>query len=150
VSDSMAQPPAADLRAASDMLMHRLERLSELERRKRELPPDQPEFMRLAREIEDVARGVLGATGLQVELAAQVAVAAKRGDPTAQEPIREVPPNARDAVTILGEWRAAERRLAAAALGSDEERIARADVDRLRIEYRQRLEGAPDRSTEAS
>lgn len=134
-----ASPPASDLRAASDMLIQRMDRLYELERRKRELPPDEPEFIRLAREVEDVARGVLGATGLQVELAGEVAAAAKRGDRSATEPIRDVPPNVRDAISILAEWRAAERRLAAAALGSDEERTARADVDRLRDEYRRRM-----------
>lgn len=134
-----ARPPASDLRAASDLLMQRIDRLEELERRKRELSPEDPEFVRLAREIEDVARGVLGATGLEVELADEVAAAARRGDPTAQEPIRDVPPDSRGAVEILREWRAAERRLAAASTGSDEERIAAADADRLREEYRSRM-----------
>ena len=142
-------PPVSDLRAASDLLIQRLDRLSELERRKRELPPEDPEFVRLAREIEDVARGVLGATGLQVELADEVAAAAKRGDVAASAPIRDVPPNVRDAMSILSEWRAAERRMAAAALGSDDERVARADIDRLREEYRRRvnagIEGPPGR-----
>ncbi len=145
--DSTARPPAVELRAASDLLIQRIDRLSELERRKRELMPDQPEFTRLAREIEDVARGVLGASGLEVELADEVAAAAKRGDPTAQEPIRDVPPGSRDAVIVLEEWRAAERRLAAAAPGSEEERAARMDVDRLRHEYRQRIDagmGTPE------
>ncbi len=143
--DSIARPPAAELRGASDLLLQRIDRLSELERRKRELPPGEPEFMRLAREIEDVARGVLGASGLEVELADQVAAAAKRGDPTAQEPIRDVPPGSRDAVIVLEEWRAAERRLAVAAPGSEEERSARVDVDRLRDEYRQRIDAGMGR-----
>jgi hypothetical protein len=39
-------------------------------------------------------------------------------------------------VAILADWRAAERRLAAAAAGSDEETGAQAEVDRLRDEYR--------------
>jgi hypothetical protein len=51
-------------------------------------------------------------------------------------PIRETPPK-RDAVMVLAEWRAAERRLAAAPLDSAEELEARAEVDRLRLEYRQ-------------
>jgi len=38
---------------------------------------------------------------------------------------------------VLAEWRAAERRLATAAADTNEERAARADVDRLREEYRQ-------------
>jgi len=51
---------AAGLRRASDEFMQRLDRLYELESRKRELPPDQAEFVRLAREIEDLARGLRG------------------------------------------------------------------------------------------
>jgi hypothetical protein len=143
VTDPTA-PPAADLRAASDLLIQRIDRLDELERRKRELQPNDPEFMRLAREIEDVARGVLGASGLEVELASEVSAAAKRGDPTAMEPIRDVAPDARNAVAILGEWRAAERRLAAAPAASDEERIAAADVARLRQEYGRRINAGVD------
>jgi hypothetical protein len=133
------QPPVSDLRAASDLLLQRMDRLYELEARKRELPPDEPEFVRVAREVEDVARGILGATGMQVELADQVAAAAKRGVRTAKDPIREVPPLVRDAMTILTDWRAAERRLAAAAPGSRDELAARADVERLRHEYRRRM-----------
>ena len=127
---------ASDLRNASDLLLQRIDRLYELERRKRELMPDNPEFVRLAREVEDVARAALGATGMQVELATEVADRAKRGDSIVDQPIRDVPPGPRDATVILSEWRAAERLLAAAAPGSDAERSARTEVERLRREYR--------------
>jgi hypothetical protein len=126
---------AADLRAASDTLMQRLDRLHDLETRKRELPPDRPEFIRLAREIEDLARAVLYSSGEQVELAEQVHADVKAGDLDANLPIRETPPK-RDAVAVLAEWRAAERRLAAAPPGSGDEADARAEVERLRAEYR--------------
>lgn len=136
---------ASDLRNASDLLLQRLDRLYELERRKRELLPDNPEFVRLAREVEDVARAALGATGMQVELATEVADRAKRGDPAVDQAIRDVPPGPRDATAILAEWRAAERLLAAAAPGSDAERSARIEVERLRREYAEtiRLRGEP-------
>jgi hypothetical protein len=127
---------ASDLRNASDLLMQRLDRLYELEQLKRELPPDDPEFTRLAREVEDVARAALGASNLEVELADQVSAIAKRGDrEIGEHPIREVPPGPRDAALILSEWRAAERALSAAAPGSDVERDARALTERLRLEY---------------
>lgn len=129
------QEDAAELRRASDDFMQRLDRLHELESRKRELPPDQPEFMRLAREIEDLARGLLFAGGVQVEKAEEVQADIKRGATVIDQPIRETP-SRRDAVAILSEWRAAERRLAAAPPGSTEERAARADVEQLREEYR--------------
>jgi hypothetical protein len=127
---------ASDLRNTSDALLERLDRLLELERRKRELLPDNPEFVRLAREIEDVAREALAQTADQVELATKVARIAKHGDSAVADfAIRDIPPGPRDATLILAEWRAAERRLAASAADSEDEEHARADVERLRGEY---------------
>ena len=134
---------AADLRAASDALMQRLDRLYELETRKRELPPDRPEFIRLAREIEDLSRALLFSSGEQVELAEQIHADVKAGDAAANLPIRETPPK-RDAVGVLAEWRAAERRLAEAAPGSRDEIEARGEVERLRAEYREVTTSAAD------
>lgn len=127
---------ATDLRQASDSLMQRLDRLYELESRKRELEPEKPEFVRLAREIEDLSRALLYSSGQQVELAEAVHADVKSGDVEANMPIRETPTK-RDAVAVLAEWRAAERRLAAAPADSPEEAAARAEVERFRLEYRQ-------------
>ena len=126
---------AATLRTASDTFLQRLDRLLELETRKRELPPDRPEFVRLAREIEDLSRALLFTSGQQVELAEEVHADVKSGDVNANLPIRETPAK-RDAVKVLAEWRAGERRLADAAAGSRDEAEARAEVERLRSEYR--------------
>lgn len=127
---------AADLRQASDTLMQRLDRLHELESRKRELPPERPEFVRLAREIEDLSRALLFSSGEQVELAEAIHADVKAGDAEGNLPIRDTPPK-RDAVAVLAEWRAAERRLAAAPADSEEEQAARLEVERFRLEYRQ-------------
>lgn len=126
---------AAELRTTSDLFMQRLDRLHELETRKRELAPDEPEFVRLAREVEDLARALLFTGGEQVELAEAVHREAKVSDAPIDQSIRDTPPR-RDAVSILAEWRAAERALAAAVEGSDDEADARSAVDRLRAEYR--------------
>jgi hypothetical protein len=134
---------ASQLRKASDQLMDRLDRLYELESRKREQRPDRPEFVRLAREIEDLSRALLFTSGEQVELAEEVHADVKAGNVAADLPIRETPPK-RDAVHVLSEWRAAERRLAAAPLHSREEAEARADVERLRAEYRDITAPTPD------
>ena len=134
---------AADLRQTSDRFIQRLDRLQELETRKRELPPDQPEFVRLAREIEDLARALLHDGSQQVELAEEVHHEAKRSDASVDQPIRDTLPK-RDAVAVLADWRAAERRLAAAPVGSEDESAARADVDRLRDEYRRITTPRPD------
>jgi hypothetical protein len=129
------QEHAAGLRRASDEFMQRLDRLYELESRKRELPPDQAEFVRLAREIEDLSRALLFSGGQQVELAEEVHADIKSGETVVDQPIRDTPPR-RDAVSVLAEWRAAERVLAAAGPDSPEEASAKAEVDRLREEYR--------------
>jgi len=134
---------AAELRRASDVFMQRLDRLHELETRKRELAPDTPEFVRLAREIEDLARALLYAGGQQVELAEEVHYEAKRSDAVIDQSIRDTPPR-RDAVSVLADWRAAERRLAVAAMGSSEERAARDEVARLRGEYRKLTTPTPN------
>jgi hypothetical protein len=126
---------ASELRETSDTLMQRLDRLHELESRKRELSPERPEFIRLAREIEDLARALLFSSGQEVELAEAVHADIKAGDVTVDVSIRDTPPK-RDAVGVLSDWRAAERRLAAAAAGSEDETAAREEVDRLRAEYR--------------
>ena len=133
---------AAELRQTSDLFMQRLDRLHDLESRKRELPPDEAEFVRLAREIEDLSRALLHTGGQQVELAEVVHHQAKRNNVTVDQPIRDTPPR-RDAVAILAEWRAAERRLSAAEIGSGDEAEARADVERLREEYRRLTNPTP-------
>ena len=134
---------AADLRRASDEFMQRLDRLHELESRKRELPPEQPEFVRLAREIEDLARALLYSGGKQVELAEEVHFEQKTNQVKVDLPIRDTPPR-RDAVAILADWRAAERKLASAAPGSEDEAAARAETERLRDEYRRITAPIPD------
>ena len=127
---------AADLRAASDLLLRQIDRLYELESRKRELNPEDPEFVRLAREVQDIATRAVASSSDEERLADQVSRLAKAGDPTVvHQSIEDVPPGPREAVLILADWRAAERRLAAAAPDSEEERVARVEVERLRTEY---------------
>jgi len=138
---------AADLRSASDLLLRQIDRLYELESRKRELKPEDPEFVRLAREVQDVAARALQSSADEEELADQVTRLAKDGDPAVlEQAIEDVPPGPREAMLILADWRAAERRLASAPGGSDEERKARADVDRLRAEYGKTINLRNDRS----
>lgn len=137
--------PASALRQTSDLFMQRLDRLQDLESRKRELAPDEAEFVRLAREIEDLARALLHTGGQQVELAEVVHRQAKRNHVAVDQPIRDTAPR-RDAVAVLADWRAAERRLAAAAPGSEDEADARAGVERLREEYRRLTNPTPGAS----
>jgi hypothetical protein len=137
---------ASDLRLASDLLLRQIDRLYELESRKRELKPEDPEFVRLAREVQDVAKQTLTHSAEEEQLADQISQLAKEGDPAVlKQAIEDIPPGPREAMMILADWRAAERRLAGASIGSDEERRARTDVDRLRREYAETVNLREDR-----
>jgi len=123
-----------ELRATSDELLRRLERLRELEMEKRQLTPGTARFRRIARDIERLAAGVLTKTVEQEHLADKsFDVRQKTGVPP--QPIAEVTPQ-RDISLILGEWREAERRLSAAVPGTPDHLEAQAAVHRLRTEYR--------------
>lgn len=124
----------AELRRASDSFLKQVERLHELEDEKRRTTPGTPEMLRLSHLIEGLAGEVLGTASRQRDLAE---LAAKR-QPTNYRPISAVPP--RPIPEIIGEWRDAERELAAAEPGSAEWETARANVERLRDEYRQAYE----------
>ena len=92
------------------------------------------------------ASAALGAAGSDGARAKQVHHDIKSGETSVKQPIRDTPPR-RDAVGILAEWRAAERALAAAAIDSQEERTAQADVERLREEYRRITAPTPPNTT---
>jgi succinate dehydrogenase/fumarate reductase-like Fe-S protein len=128
------------LRITSNDLLRTLDRLHELETRKRVIKPGTAKFRRVAEEVERLAATVLVQTQSQTALAETVT----QLPPSVQQqlpPIEETPVS-RDLQVILSEWRDAERRLAAAADGSTEHEEARTAADRLRTEYRRTYEEA--------
>jgi hypothetical protein len=128
---------ATDLRATSDALMRDLEVLAAIEEEKRTLAPGDPRLVELAQRVEEIARRVLSATVRQrqlTEVGSEQVEAAGPGTPTAS--IDETP---RAIADILTEWRAAERRAAAAEPGSAEAAEAGALADHHREEYRRAL-----------
>jgi hypothetical protein len=129
-----------DLRTASDDLLHRLERLRQMELEKRQLTPGSAHFRRLAAEIERLAAGVLAKSVEQDQLG-QLAGAVLEETATAARPIAETPPR-RDISVVLGEWRETERRLSASAPGTPEQLEAQRAVQRLRDEYRKSHQAA--------
>jgi hypothetical protein len=122
----------AELRTGSDRFLARLARLHELELEKRALTPGTGPMIALAAEIEALAREVLGAAEFQHEAAREAT------DVPDVRPIDAIPP--RDAAEVLRDWRDAERRLAEALPDTAGEALAKADIDRLRDEYRQAFE----------
>jgi hypothetical protein len=130
MSDDQGTPQAtaAALAANSDTFMVQLERLAELEQRKRDLPPNDPRFVALAVEVEDAAKALLQDARDQTALG-DVAHAAGLS-----VPIVEVP-NDLTAAQIIAEWRDVERRLSSLPPASDEAREARLMIDAYRRAY---------------
>ena len=122
-----------DLRAASDGLLATLEQLEQLETEKRTLAPDSDRFQKLAREIERLAVIVLAESQTQQRIGVRFKELNTRED-IVVDPIDEMVPT-RDVAVILGEWRVAERDLAAADADTAEHAQAAAEVKRLRAEY---------------
>jgi hypothetical protein len=114
------------LRHTSDALLAQLSELEELERTKRALEPGSRAQVRLSRRVESLARKVLNIAGQQTDI---VETIAEMADEASSHLARE--PHA-----ILAEWRVAERAMEAEPPGSGAWERARADVDRLRAEYR--------------
>jgi hypothetical protein len=131
------------LRSTSDALMRDLERLNELETKKRSIEPGDPELVELATHIEQIARRLLSSTVTQRELTERIEDLVAEGHPAAPEvPIEETP---REIHVILAEWRDLERSAADLASGTPEAIAAAARSNRLRDEYRRAHDAAQRR-----
>lgn len=122
-----------ELRLTSDAFLARLARLQQLEDEKRLRPPGSQEMLDASAEVEALTQEVLDWARRQTGLAEQ---AAREGGP--QIPIEAVPP--REPHVILADSRNAERQLMAATPNTAEWASRRADVERLRDEYRRAFE----------
>jgi hypothetical protein len=125
------------LREVSDGLLGDLERLAQLEERKRLLQPDDPEAHQLAQEVSTLAGRVLSLSISEERITRDANAAAARGEESGlSRPIAETP---RSAHAILEDWRAAERRLGAASPGTADHAKAALDAERYRQEYQRRF-----------
>jgi hypothetical protein len=124
-----------ELRDTSDSLMRALDQLRDLEARKRDEPTGSETFVELAQRVEELAIDVLRRSEREVSLAEDTGERREAGGGVGRT-INEVPTSERDLASILGEWREAERQLAAADPASLESSVAAAEVRRLREEYR--------------
>ena len=128
------------LRATSDALMSDLDALQQLEQSKRSIEPGDPQLVRVAAQIEQLASRVLGASVEQLHLTERVHTLVELGSPEAPDaPIDDMK---REVRVILADWRDAERRVGLAQPGSPEALAATADIKRLRAEYREAFEEA--------
>jgi hypothetical protein len=126
------------LRTVSDALMRDLEALVVAEQEKRNVAPDDPRLVKLAAEVDEIARRVLGLSERQQDIAEDVHEQATEGGPSA--PTKTIEETHRAIGVILAEWRAAERDATAAPAGSAKAKAARAKADQLRDEYRRAYE----------
>jgi hypothetical protein len=133
-----------DLRAASDGIMGIVGSLREIEGAKRDHRPGSPEFLWYAERVEELARVVLDLSARERE-AAQRADAEPGVSPTT---IEETPPPS--IVELLNQWRAAERKLAAAPADSPEAAALAAECDRARRLYRRAVDSVSVRETDGT
>jgi hypothetical protein len=134
-----------DLRATSNAFLHELGRLHDLEVKKRQIEPGTEEFSAIAREVETLANELMNVSAQQTELALKAEVHGPDGDGTLDlSPIESVAP-IRQVHEVLADWRDAERRLQDAEQASPDFISIRAEVVRLREEYRRAVEAATSR-----
>jgi hypothetical protein len=120
----------SELRATSDSMLQMLDRIRDLESRKREEVVGTERFSRLAWEVNEAARLVQRWAELQLRQANE----ARADDGTsAALPLVAVSPRRLD--VVLAEWRQAEIVLSQAQPESPEADRAAEDVARLRREY---------------
>jgi hypothetical protein len=129
-------PESEELERTSDVLLAQLQELEDLEKTKRDLPDGSKAQLRLTRQVEALARKVLRTAGDQTEIVETISeMADTPGGPQA----------AREPHLILAEWRAAERALEQESPGTTGWEAARADVERLRSEYRRAFRARGER-----
>ena len=127
----------SELEHTSDVLLGQLAELEELERTKRDLPDGSQAQLRLSRQVESLAKKVLRTAGDQTELVETISEMADAATDQQAAP--------RESHTILADWRAAERALEQETPGTAGWEAARADVERLRAEYRRAFRVRGDR-----
>ena len=127
---------AAMLRATSDGLILAINEVVARERLKRGVPPADPAFLQLAREVRIAAEVALQLARKEEETARLTADEPAVADLPA---IESVSPG-HELATILERWRAVEQRLAAAPPGSEEARNLMVEFQRLRDQYAKVIE----------
>lgn len=124
------------LRNVSDALLNDLDRLTLLEQQKRIMRPEDPRTSELAAEVSEIASRVLSNTVVEERITRGAVEAAASQSVDALEHSIEETPRAMHA--ILEDWRASERRAAAATPGTSEHATAMLEAERLRQEYQKR------------
>jgi hypothetical protein len=124
------------LRGASDGLLIAIREVDARERLKRGVPPDDPTFAGLAKEVRDAAETVLRLARVEADNA--VAVQVEPG--SSGLPTIEASPPPMNLAGILAEWRDVERRLAEAEPSSPAAHDLMEQFEALRDRYARAME----------
>ncbi len=130
----MSDDPAASsdiLRGASDGLLMAIREVDARERIKRDVPPADPRFVPLARQVRIAAEAVLELARRE-ETAAERTARSSEGESLPTINASASPP---DLASILAEWRDVEHRLDAAVPGSPEAGVLMEQFEMLRARY---------------
>lgn len=121
------------LRAASDQLIIAIAEVDARERRKRGVAPTAPVFVDMARDVRIASEVVLELARHEERTAIEIK---READGETLPPIESVTP-AKALAHILDDWRAVEKRMAAAPTGTPEAEKLMVEFERLRDAYAQ-------------
>ena len=126
-------PQRGEFRATTDQMLHIIDQFRATEAAKQHVPIGSDEFIRLAKQAEDLSRLAYRWAGMQLSMALDTRDRIARGQLDSETRLIEVVPRPLD--RVLADWREAQFRLEIASLGSPEAEAATRDIERLREEY---------------
>jgi hypothetical protein len=122
-------PRRREFRAFTDQMLAFIDQLRDAEERKRRVPFGSADFVRAAKETEELSRLTFRWAQMQLSMA----LSESRGAIEDDTELIEVEPRPLD--RVLAHWREAQLRLEIAEPGSPESDAAVRDIERLREEY---------------
>jgi hypothetical protein len=143
IDEGELQIDEAELRRRSDQILEAIARLTNVEVDKREAQPGTPEFVAVATAVKLLAQALLDLATDEERLARRLQMLRQDAQGAVSERSIAETPGTRPIRVVLAEWRAAERRLIEAEAGSEAERNAKAEAERLRAEYQRAAAEAP-------
>lgn len=126
-------PQRGEFRATTDQMLQIIDEFRATEAAKQHVGIGSDEFVKLAKQAEDLSRLAYRWAGMQLSMALDTRDRIARGEFADDTPLIEVVPRPLD--RVLADWREAQFRLEIAALGSPEAEAATGDIERLRVEY---------------
>jgi len=135
-------PKRGEFRATTDQMLEIIDTLRAAEVAKQLVAVGSTDFVRIAKQTEELSRLAYRWAGMQLSMALDTQDRIARGEIAGETRLIEVEPRPLD--RILANWREAQFRLEIAALGSPEAEAATREIERLRDEYQAGHEAKAD------